>query len=162
MSFDVQIIAPQHRNAEKNILDKFEEASLDLDRAAASYLPDIRPILLVRLDEGASFYSYVTWAREYLAAAHRKVAGIVIIQSALAKNLGADSSVLDYAFDAAWRAGVPAPNLRLTIPTGVVSNAPPEYTFPNGRVLADITFTSRASYTSASVLTLSRVSRATK
>ena len=132
-SYSLKIVAPHHPNEAKSFNDKLETGSAELNRAAASWPPNFRAILIVRLSESAELQTHAEWATEYVNRKDTSVAGICLLQSTVTQNVAEKSTSITNSVQFAWRNGLPPPLLRVALTSGLISQKQITYaTIVNG------------------------------
>ena len=124
LSSSLLVIAPHHKNEQKNFMDKIEEQCRDLNEAAAGYDSEISSVAMLRLSENAPFEDYVAWAQDYVNQPKTRLTGIILYQTAVAINMEKDATQIHHHINVVWKDGIEAPNLRCTVPVGVPSATP--------------------------------------
>jgi len=124
-SFGTQIAVPHYKNESKNFIASIEKGCAKLNAAAPTYGPTVRPMLIIRLSENADIRACTSWAKGYLnRVPPPNIAGVLVLQMTVAQNLQQDTTSVANNFDIAWRPGVPAPNLTISMQVGVSSTDP--------------------------------------
>lgn len=127
MSYSVQIFAPHKRNEANNFSQKIERESKKFNAASVSYGPPILAVVMLRLSENATLDSYVKWAQDFVNRDDTSIAGIAILQSAIAVDLTEDTTSIIHTMAIAWKNGVPGPELTIRMPVGKCSSKPTKY-----------------------------------
>jgi hypothetical protein len=97
-SYQCTVLAPYHKNEQKNLLDKLYEASVNLERHRKKFPAAAYRGLFVRMSEGASIAACSEWAREfYLARTETRVDFMFLYQISVAEDPTHDTTAITHS-----------------------------------------------------------------
>lgn len=132
-SYSHLISSPHHDNEPNTFSGKIREASVDLENYSKRREEDVLAVLFIRLSENADLAYHLANAQSYLRSSSSPIAGIFLIQTAVAVQCEKDTSAIVISACAAWKDSVlPAP-LHLVFPSGIFSKMATYYDVFLGR-----------------------------
>jgi len=130
-SYILIISIPYHKNEEKNLLDKLDEACYNLTKHANWESDDVINAIFVHIPESASIKKCNEWAEDYLINYPEKpITMIILYQPTVATNIEKDTSFIHHCFKFAVRRDKFAKwntlnkTIDLNLPIGVISEEP--------------------------------------
>ena len=136
-SYQIIITSPYHQNEEKNLLDKLEDACVNLTKHSVTEDENTINSVFIHLPESASIIQCKEWAERYFMVHPEKpITGIMLYQPTVATDLEKDTNFIYHCFQFVFNEGklsrwnmTTNRQIHLTIPVGVMNFAPPENKF---------------------------------
>lgn len=132
-SHTIIISCPYHKNEEKNLLDKLDEACANLVKHSSVEDEKIINVVFVHLSESASIIRCAEWSREYFENFPEKpITGIILFQPTIAKDMSTGASMIHNCFQLIFREeryntwNTNARQINFSIPIGITNQIPTE------------------------------------
>jgi hypothetical protein len=147
MSYSFALLAPYHRNEQKNFEDKIRAGMANLEKHCPQVPPDVCRILFIRLSASASLPDCAAWARHYFDLyPGTNVEMIMLYQAAIAVGLANDTTQLSHYFAPvygpkfpAWRDGGSTPRrIAMEALVGRIESKPTRTIMTNGVASIDL------------------------
>ncbi len=132
-SYQIIISSPYHQNEEKNLLDKLEEACVNLTKHSIIEDENTMNCVFIHLPENASIIQCKEWAEKYFITHPEKpITAIMLYQPTVATDLEKNNSFIHHCFQfivngnriSLWNKI--NRQINLNIPVGITSNTPSE------------------------------------
>ncbi len=133
-SYSLLIASPYHKNEEKNLLDKLDDACANLIKHSNTEDENVINTVFIHLPELASIMKCKEWVENYfLQFPDKPITGVILYQPTVATDIDTDQSFIHHCFQVVFQNDKFAKwnnlseEINFTIPVGIVNDIPSEF-----------------------------------
>lgn len=132
-SYTLIISSTFHKNEEKNLLDKLDEACYNLIKHSQNESDDLINVVFIHLSESASIIQCSEWVNNYfISNSEKPITGIILYQPTVSSNLVKDNNFIHHCFQLIFRNekfirwNSLNKQINFCLPVGIIDNNPSE------------------------------------